>query len=488
MYLCCQIIRHNMLKRKIEDTLTKWKNKTGHKPLVIMGIRQCGKTFIAQHFAAGNYKSVVYMNFIKEPERINAFVGSKDVDKILLNLSAQIQGVKFIPGETCLIFDEIQECPEARTSLKFFKEDGRFDVIATGSLLGVQGYGDELRKKRRKLIRKEDLGVNSVPVGSEEIIEMYPLDFEEFLWANGLNPDVIEALRKFYKEETPVPVGIHVAMKNYLNLYVAIGGLPAPVNAFLATNNMNAVSEEYQAILEEYRDDMIKYAPDKDKPHIRECFNSIPKQLAKENKKFQYSKVKPGGRGEAFAGSLQWLEDAGIICRCYNTDITGLPMEGNAKDNVFKVYTADIGLLIEMLTPGTRADILQGNLGGFKGAIFENLMADTLHKKRQNLYYFQKDSGLELDFLIRMKGECVPLEVKARTSQAKSAQTVLKHPEKYGVKQIIKFGDYNVGREGQLLTLPSYMQFLLDLEPEEIILEPIDVDAVNALAKEVLNQ
>lgn len=224
---------------------------------------------------------------LHEPERI--FVGSKDVDKILLNLSAQIQGDNFIPGETCLIFDEIQECPEARTSLKFFKEDGRFDVIATGSLLGVQGYGDELRKKRRKLIRKEELGINSVPVGSEEILEMYPLDFEEFLWANGLNPEVIEALRLFYKEEAPVPAGMHIALKNYLTLYVAIGGLPAPINAFLATNNMNAVSKEYQDILKEYRDDMVKYAPDKDKPHIRECFNSIPKQLAKENKKFQYT-------------------------------------------------------------------------------------------------------------------------------------------------------------------------------------------------------
>ena len=218
----------------------------------------------------------------------------------------------------------------------------------------------------------------------------------------------------------------------------------------------------------------------------RQRFNSIPKQLAKENKKFQYSKVKPGGRGETYLGSLQWLEDAGIICRCYNTDITGLPMEGNAKDNVFKVYTADIGLLIEMLGPGTRADILQGNLGGFKGAIFENLMADTLHKKQQSLYYFLKDSGLELDFLVRMKGECVPLEVKAKTAQAKSVQTVLKHADKYHVKHIIKFGDYNVGREGQLLTLPNYMQFLLDLEPEEIVLEPIDVDAVNALAKKIL--
>ena len=475
-----------MLKRKIEEALIAWKNKPGYKPLVIMGIRQCGKTFIAQHFAAENYKNVVYINFIKDPERTNAFVGSKEVDNILLNLSAQIKGVKFIPGETCFIFDEIQECPEARTSLKFFNEDGRFDVIATGSLLGVQGYGEEFKKRRRKKLNKKELGINSVPVGNEYIIEMYPLDFEEFLWANGLNQDVIEALRKFYTEETPVPEGIHVALKNYLNLYVAIGGLPAPINAFLATNNMNAVSEEYKDILKEYRDDMVKYAPDKDKPHIRECFNSIPKQLAKDNKKFQYSKVKAGGRGETYLGSLQWLEDAGIICRCYNTNITGLPMEGNAKENVFKVYTADIGLLIEMLGPGIRADILQGRLGGFKGAIFENLMADTLHKKQQSLYYFQKDSGLELDFLVRMNGECVPFEVKAKTAQAKSAQTVLRHPEKYRVKHIIKFGDFNIGRDGQLLTLPNYMQFLLDLEPEELILEPIDVDAVNALAKEII--
>lgn len=486
MYICSKKSLEKMLKRKIEDTLTHWKNRQRHKPLVIMGVRQCGKTYIAQHFANENYKTVVYINFIKEPERIKAFLGSKNVNTILLNLSAQIQGVTFIPGETCFIFDEIQECPEARTSLKFFKEDGRFDVIATGSLLGVQGYGDEKKKKRRKLIGQQTPGINSVPVGSEDIIEMNPLDFEEFLWANGISDEVVEALKKCYQEASPVPEGIHFAMKNLLNLYVAVGGLPEAINAFLQTNNMNEVSKAYKSILKEYRDDMVKYAPDKDKPHIRECFNSIPKQLAKDNKKFQYNKVKPGGRSETYLGSLQWLEDAGIICRCYNTDITGLPMEGNAKDNVFKVYTADIGLLIEMLGPGIRADILQGNLGGFKGAIFENLMADTLHKKAQNLYYFQKDSGLELDFLVRMRGECIPLEVKAKTAQSKSVKTVLNHPEKYQIKHVIKFGDYNVGREGPLLTLPNYMQFLLDLDPEEIILEPIDANAVNALAKEFL--
>ena len=477
-----------MLRRKIENTLEQWKSTSGHKPLVIMGIRQCGKTFIVQHFAAAHYKTVVYINFIKQPERINAFVGSKDVNVILLNLSAQIQGVSFTPGDTCFIFDEIQECPEARTSLKFFKEDGRFDVIAIGSLLGVQGYGDEKKKQRRRLVELKEPGINSVPVGSEDIIEMYPLDFEEFLWANGLSEDVVETLRKCYREEKPVPAGIHVAMKQFLNLYVTIGGLPEPINVFLKTNNMNEVSKAYKSILKEYRDDMVKYAPDKDKPHIRECFNSIPKQLAKDNKKFQYNKVKPGGRSDTYLGSLQWLEDAGIICRCYNTDITGLPMEGNAKDNVFKVYTADIGLLVEMLGPGVRADILQGNLGGFKGAIYENLMADTLHKKEQNLYYFQKDSGMELDFLVRINGECVPLEVKAKTAQAKSVKTVLNHPEKYKVKHVIKFGDFNIGRDGQLLTLPNYMQFLLNLESEEIVLESIDVDAVNALASEIIKE
>ena len=477
-----------MLRRRIESTLVQWKNSTNHKPLVIIGIRQCGKTYIAQHFAAQKYKTVVYINFIKQPERINAFLGSKDVNSILINLSAQIPNVTFTPGDTCFIFDEIQECPEARTSLKFFKEDGRFDVIATGSLLGVQGYGDEMKRRQRKLNSQKEPGINSVPVGSEDIIDMYPLDFEEFLWANGISEEVIEALRKCYREETPVPAGIHVAMKSLLNLYVAIGGLPEPINAFLRSKNMNDVSKAYKSILKEYRDDMVKYAPDKDKPHIRECFNSIPKQLAKDNKKFQYNKVKPGGRSETYMGSLQWLEDAGIICRCYNTDITGLPMEGNAKDNVFKVYTADIGLLVEMLGAGTRADILQGNLGGFKGAIYENLMADTLHKKEQNLYYFQKDSGLELDFLVRMDGECVPLEVKAKSAKAKSAKTVLGHPEKYHVKRIIKFGDHNVGRDGNLLTLPNYMQFLLDLEPEEVVLNPIDTDELARLAKNFLTR
>lgn len=458
------------LRRRIVNTLKVWKNTPDHLPLVIMGIRQCGKTYITRQFAEESYQHVVYINFSKQEEFKSAFYGPKDVDSLILNISAQMRSAKFVPGATCIILDEIQDCPEARTSLKFFKEDGRFDIIATGSLLGVQGYGQS----------------TAIPVGYEQIVEMYPLDFEEFLWANGMSDEIIDVLRCCLTEETPVPEGIHVAMKTLLYRYVAVGGLPAAVNALLETGNMNMVNAVWKSILKEYRSDMVKYADDKEKPHIRACFNAIPKQLAKENKKYQYSKVENGGRGVFYKDALQWMEDADIIRRCYNTCITGLPLEGNAIDNVFKVYTADIGILVAMLGAATRADILQGNLGGYKGAIFENLMADTLIKKGQSLYYLQKESGLELDFLVRYKGECVPIEVKAKSSQAKSISTVRKHPEKYGVKHFIKFGDYNIGRDGDLLTLPTYMQFLLDFEPDVKPLEKIDTDELTRMAREIL--
>ena len=469
-----------MLRRKIENTLREWKDTPNHLPLVIMGIRQCGKTFIVRKFAEENYKYVYYMNFIKQPKRIGAFLGSKEVDAILLELSTQIKGANFVPGQTCFIFDEIQDCPDARTSLKFFKEDGRFDVIATGSLLGVLGYGEKKKKLKRKHKDDMQLGKNSVPVGFEDIVQMYPLDFEEFLWANGISEDVIVFLKDCLSNEKPVPVGIHLTMNNLLNRYVAVGGLPAAVNKLLETSNMSKVDAVLRRILKEYKDDMVKYANDDDKPYIRGCFDSITKQLAKDYKKFQYNLIKKDGRAEDYAGSLQWLEDAGMIRRCYNTEATGLPMEGNAIESTFKVYVTDIGLLTN--------DIIQGNLGGFKGAIYENLMADTLHKKEQALYYYRKESGMELDFLISYKGECVPVEVKAKTSKAKSLSTALKHPDKYHIYHAIKFGDFNIGREGPLLTLPNYMQFLLELEPEEIILEHIDAKELNRMAKELLEK
>ncbi len=459
-----------MLKRKIETQLSEWKNLKDKKPLVIKGIRQCGKTYIVQKFAKENYDSVVYMNFILDPEKKSAFAGNLDVNTIILNLSALIPGSRFIDGKTCIVLDEIQDCKEARTALKSFYLDGRFDVIATGSLLGVHGYGSNNDDDKDS--------PDSVPVGYETIIDMHPLDFEEFLWANGINDAVISTVKSCFEKENVVPAGIHKAMMELLYRYIIVGGLPEVVNCFLETKNIELIYGVQRNLIAEYEEDMVKYADEEDKPRIRECFESIPKQLAKDNKKFQYSVIKKGGRASQYAGSIQWLEDAGIIRKCYNTQITELPLEGNAINDCFKVYTTDIGILMAMLDYGTQADILKGNLLGYKGAIFENLMADFLCKSNQKLYYFQKDSGLELDFLVRFKGECTILEVKAKSGKAKSVSTVLKNKEKYHVNSAIKLGQYNVGREGEILTIPIYMGFLIKDRIVDVIIPDIDFSSI----------
>lgn len=461
-----------MLKRKIEKILGRWKESGDRKPLVIKGIRQCGKTYIVRKFAKENYESVVYMNFILEPGVKSAFTGNIDVDTIILNLSALIPDCRFLEGRTCIVLDEIQECKEARTALKSFHIDGRFDVIATGSLLGVKGYGKS---------KKVQEGQDSVPVGYETVVDMYPLDFEEFLWANGISGRVIDSVKSCFENETVVPDGIHKAMMDLLYRYVIVGGLPDVVNCFLETKNIELIYKMQRNLLAEYEEDMVKYADDADKPHIRECFESIPMQLAKENKKFQYSVVKKGGRASQYLGSIQWLEDAGIVRRCYNTRATELPLEGNSIKECFKVYTTDIGILMAMLDYGTQVDVLKGNLLAYKGAIFENLMADFLCKSGQKLYYFHKDSGLELDFLVRFKGECVILEVKAHTGKAKSMMTVLKNKNVYHVKSAIKLGNYNVGREGEFLTLPLYMGFLLEDRIEDCIIPDIDLSSLTVI-------
>jgi predicted AAA+ superfamily ATPase len=456
-----------MLKRKIESVLSEWKNSKLKKPLVIKGIRQCGKTYIVRKFAKENYESVVYMNFILEPDKKTAFTGNIDVETIILNLSALIPNSRFINGKTCIILDEIQECREARTALKSFQMDGRFDVIATGSLLGVKGYG------KSEMDMEE--GQDSIPVGYENVVEMYPLDFEEFLWANGINEKVIATVKSCFENETVVPDGIHQVMMELLYRYVIVGGLPDVVNTFLETKNIEQTYHVQRSLIAEYEDDMVKYAADEDKPRIRECFESIPKQLAKDNKKFQYSVVRKGARSAQYIGSIQWLEDAGIAKRCYNTKVTELPLEGNAVSDCFKLYTTDIGLLVSMLDYGTQADILKGNLLGYKGAIFENLIADFLCKSGQKLYYYQKDSGLELDFLVRYKSECVVIEVKAKSGQTKSLKTVLKNKNVYHINNAIKLGKYNVGREGEVLTIPLYMGFLIKEKLADVIVPDIDL-------------
>lgn len=436
-----------MLKRKVIDQLVAWKADANRKPVVLKGCRQCGKTFAARTFAAENYDNVVYVNFFENPGAKDIFADALDVDRIIMMASAYLgPSVHFVPGSTVLILDEIQECPQARTALKFFSIDGRYDVIGTGSLLGVAGYGDEPA---------------SIPVGYETVIDMHPLDFEEFLWANGIVEPIVDMLRECLESETPVPAALHSRMRSLILEYAVVGGMPDAVQSFVGNRDMAKVLHIQRDIVRAYEDDMVKYASAADKPLIKQCFQSIPRQLARENKKFQYSTIKKGSTAARFAGSLQWIEDAGITVRCNNLSITELPLDGNSVEDQFKIYMADTGLFVSMLEDGTQFDILNGNLFGYKGAIFENLVADIFSKMDRRLYYFKKDSGLELDFVIRYRGKCVPVEVKARDGNAKSVKTVLKHPEKYRVDSAIKLADLNIGRTGAILTLPLYMAFLL---------------------------
>lgn len=437
-----------MLKRKIEYILKAWKEETGHKPLVIKGCRQCGKTFSVRKFAQENYEYMVYLNFIENPNCILAFEGSKVVDDITMNITAMMPNVVFEEGKTCLVLDEVQDCPAARSALKFFQIDGRYDVIATGSLLGVRGYGD-----------KNDY--SSIPVGYETHLNMYPLDFEEFLWACGITPEIISRIKTCLDTEQPVPEALHQRFRQLLLQYAVVGGMPDIVNLFTESHDIGKVLAGQRSIVDSYEEDMVKYAPNRDKSRIRECFESIPRQLGKDNKKFQYSLIQKGAKASQYAGCIQWIEDAGIVCRCRNLNITELPLDGNAMEEVFKIYMIDTGLFVSMLEDGTQFDILQGKLYGYKGAIFENLIADIFAKMGRKLYYFRKDSGLEVDFVMRYQGECTLVEVKAQSGNVKSSKTILAHPEKYHVNRLVKLGDYNVGRQDKMLVLPLYMAFLL---------------------------
>ena len=442
-----------MYKRKIESIFQSWLDDASHKPLVVKGVRQCGKTSSVMDFALRHFKNVVYLDFREHPDYKKFFTPNLEVDAIIMRITAAMPSIEVEEGETCFVFDEIQDCPRARGSLKYFHLDGRYEVMCTGSLLGVNGY--------KTPEEKEEDEEASIPVGFEEIVNMYPMDFEEWLWANGIKKLHFDYLKKCLDCESPVEEALHYRFRELLNQYVVVGGMPEVVTTFLETKQIGKVLSVQRRIVDDYKSDMMKYAAKTDKSRIRECFESIPAQLAREYKKFSYTVVRPGSRGRDYAGSLQWIEDAGIIRRCYNTEITELPLDGHRIKNEFKVYMADIGLLISMLEDGTQSSILEGDLLSYNGAIIENLVADILGKMGRKLYYYHKDGGVELDFLMRYKGKCTPVECKATTGNAKSMRTVMNHPEKYHVTSAIKLGDYNTGRKDCLLTIPMYMAFLL---------------------------
>ena len=445
-----------VFKRKIIKQFEEWKISGGKKKaLVVKGLRQIGKTSSVQEFARKNYKNVVYINFKESDDAKKVFDGNLDVNRIIIDLSALIPRARFKEGDTVLIFDEVQECANARASIKPFMEDGRFDIICTGSLLGIKGYN----KKKGK----------GVPTGFERILYMKPMDFEEFLWAKGVDESVTDYLRECFEKKAPVSEAVHASMLRYFKEYICVGGLPYVVDRFVSTSDMNVVYREQRDIIEEYKDDFGKHLDEDENEEIdlallgriNRVFDSIPAQLAKENKKFVYSALEKKGRSEKYQAAIQWLYDCGLVNICYNLSGISEPLEGNKIDSVFKLYMQDSGLFTAMLDKGSAAKILSGDLGIYKGAIFENIIADSFSKQDRKLYYFHKDSGLEVDFVTKVDGKIALVEVKATTGNTKSADSILKNP-KYDVDICYKLSENNLGVNGKKVTVPYYMAYLLE--------------------------
>ena len=432
-----------------------WKNTPNKKALIVKGLRHVGKTTSVRAFAQDNYENVVYVNFKSNYSAKRIFDDDLVINRITTDLSALLPDARFVPYKTVIIFDEIQECANARSSIKAFVEDGRYDVIGTGSLLGIKGYN----KKKSK----------GVPVGFEKTIYMKPMDFEEFLWAKGIQQNVIDYLKDSYRSLTRISETTHRAMIRYFKEYICVGGMPRVVNVFVTSNDMNAVYDEQRDLIEEYKDDFGKHLDENEQEEtnmvlltrINNVFDSIPAQLAKENKKFVFSAMSKKGRSSEYMPAIQWLKDYGLINFCYNLSTIDRPLEGYKIDNIFKLYFVDSGLFISMLERGTASKILNDNLNIYKGAIYENIIADAFSKNGISLYYFHKESGLEIDFVSVINDLLSIVEVKARTGNSKSAKTVLNDKTRYNADNMIKLGEYNIGVKGNMITLPFYLSFLL---------------------------
>ena len=447
-----------MFKRKIEDELKCWKANLpqNKKAFVLKGLRQIGKTFSVKKFANENFKNVIYINFKIELDMKQCFNGNLLVDELIVNISSKKPGVFFIPYETVIILDEIQECAGARAAIKSFVEDGRFDIIATGSLLGIKGYNSKYH--------------GGVSVGYEHSVCMKPMDFEEFLWAKGISTDITSYLRDCYNKRIPISDSVHNSMLRYFKEYICVGGMPAVVKVFKDTSDMNQVLIEQRDILKSYKDDFAKHLDENENEKvdkellakINKVFNSIPSQLSKENKKFMVSKIDKKSSLEKYEEAIQWLIDYGLITKCHNLSLPESPLEGNSIDNIFKIYMCDTGLLVAMLDDGTSGEILLNDLGCYKGAIYENIIADAFTKNKKRLYYFSKDSGLEIDFITRYNKKITLIEVKAKTGNTKSAKEVLSNKEKYPeVNNLIRLKECNIGEVDNILSLPYYLLFLI---------------------------
>lgn len=431
-----------MLERKISQSLLDWKNRLDHRCLVVEGPRQVGKTTAIERFAHDHYEYLLEVNFEKNVMYRQAFDGSLDVDDIIAALSLVVGDTPIVPGKTLIFLDEIQACPRARTALKFFSIDGRFDVIASGSLLGIH-YGD----------------VPSFPVGYVDHLEMHSLDFEEYLLARGFGDANVELLRGYYSRLASVPESAHLRLMDLFREHVVIGGMPRVVQTFVDTRNFAEALRVQRGIISDYREDIAKYAEGAEKAKARACFDSIPRQLARSYKKFSYAVVEPKSGARKYAGSVQWLLDAGIILGCHNVSRIELPLEGSCIENEFKVYLHDAGLLVSMLEDGSQAAIMNGDLGIYKGALYENSVAEAFAKAGVPLYYFERNSKIEIDFVTRMRDKACAVEVKSSANRrAKSMTSALAN---HGAEIGVKLSPNNLGSEGVVTTVPLYMTWLL---------------------------
>lgn len=437
---------YKLLKRKVDNYLLEWKNNPDRKPLIIKGARQVGKTRSIEWFASHNYQCVIQINFVEQKRYRDIFEDGFEVDAILKNISLLNPELKFIPGDTLFFFDELQACPNCATSLKFFKLDGRFDVICSGSLKGIN-YRE----------------IESNSVGYKEDYEMHSMDFEEFLWAKGYSEEFIDGLYQNMLEVKPINNLQMDVLFGLFRDYVTIGGMPEVVDLYIKNNNFSGTLAIQRQLLKDYEEDITKYVEGLDKAKVKAVYNHISTFLAKENKRFQITKIGKNARNRDYVGCIEWLADARVINVCYCLNQPELPLKGNYDPKLYKIYYKDTGLLIASLDEEAQEDLRANkNLGTYKGAVYENIVGDMLVKQGYNLYYYNSDRpALEMDFFVRDADSLIPVEVKANDNATASLNNLLKEDKYPDVKYGIKLGYKNIGFNGNFYTFPYFLTFLL---------------------------
>lgn len=435
------------LERKIDKYLTDWKNSPDRKPLIVKGARQVGKTESINRFAEKNYKNVVRINFVSEPKYKTIIESGYECESIVKNITRIDPSKKFVEEDTLIFFDEIQDFPEIATSLKFFKIDGKYDVICSGSLLGVN-YKH----------------IESNSVGYKTDYHMYSLDFEEFLWANGYEKDIKDDILTHMKKLIPFSnTELNVLFELFLD-YIILGGMPDVVKQYIINNSFEGSLQTQRQLLIDYEGDIRKYLHGVEQTRVLNVYRSIPVQLAKENKKFQISKVSSGARLKDYVGCIDWLKDAGIINICYCMNYPELPLKGNYNDSKFKIYIADTGLFVANLDDYAQDDLrVNKNIGVYKGALYENIVGEALVKSGCDLFYYKReDSTLEEDFFLRTKDNLVPIEVKATNNKSKSLNILIDEDKYSDIKFGVKLCKGNIGFENNIYTFPYFCAFAIN--------------------------